>query len=309
MVAELPRLPSLPALPARPETLPGLVPGRTPAPLPGRVPGAVPGATPGAVPGAARPAGFAPNAALVEREALTADLAHIRIRPDAGVPAFKPGQYVSIGLPGPSGPVIRPYSIASAPGTPDVIELLIRRLDDGALTTRLWAMAPGDRLWLGPVKGLFHLDPDHAPATPLLFLGAGTGLAPIMAMLGALAAQPAQRRPRATLIQGATHVDELAYQARLAAWAADGWLRYLPTISRPADPGNARWSGATGRVETHVRGALEAFGTSPARVTAYLCGNDGMVGAGRAALQVAGVPEAGIRWESFTPVKPAGRAA
>src|SRR5690606_22975442 len=103
-------------------------------------------------------------------------------------------------------------------------------LDEGALTTRLWALLPGDRLWVGPPKGLFHLDAEPDPNAPHLFLGAGTGLAPVMAMLGALAGMVAAARPTAVLLQGATAVPELAYRERIAGWARDGWLTHVPTI-------------------------------------------------------------------------------
>jgi ferredoxin/flavodoxin---NADP+ reductase len=265
---------------------------------------------PGAAPGVARPArDLAPNASLADRIDLTPELARFRIRPDAGVPPFKPGQYLSIGIPSPDGPLLRPYSIASAPGDRDELELLIRRLDDGALTRRLWALRPGDRVWTGPAKGLFHLDAVPDPAAPHLFLGAGSGLAPVMAMLGALAALPAGARPHATLVQGATRTAELAYADRLAGWARDGWLDHVPTISRPADADNAGWTGAAGRVEAHIVRVLAERGLDPGTVRAYACGNDGMVAACRAALAVAGVPETRIRFESFTPTRPVAPAA
>lgn len=288
MALELPALPPLPPRPGMP-ALPPL---------------------PAATSGAPRPTrDLSPNATLTARLDLTRGLARFRLRPDAGVPVFKPGQYLSIGLPGPSGPLLRPYSIASAPGDSDELELLIRRLDDGALTTRLWALGPGDRLWVGPPKGLFHLDAAPDPALPHLFLGAGTGLAPVMAMLGALAALAAAARPRAILLQAVTAVPELAYRERIAGWARDGWLTHVPTISRPADPANHGWRGAVGRVETHIEPALGAGGLDPSRVRAYACGNDGMVAACRTALAAAGVPEANIRFESFTPARAAAPVA
>lgn len=104
MALELPALPSLPPRPG--------MPALPPLPVAG--------------PGAPRPTrDLSPNAALVDRSHLTPGLARFRLRPDAGVPAFKPGQYLSLGLPGPAGPLLRPYSIASEPGEGDELELLI----------------------------------------------------------------------------------------------------------------------------------------------------------------------------------------
>lgn len=283
MALELPALPPLPPRPGMP-ALPPL---------------------PAAEGGAPRPArDLTPNATLVARLDLTPSLARFRLRPDVGMPDFKPGQYCSIGLPGPTGPLLRPYSIASAPGETGPLELLIRRLDDGALTTRLWALGAGDRVWVGPPKGLFHLDADPDTDAPHLFLGAGTGLAPVMAMLGSLARRAAGERPRSFLLQGATALPELAYRERIGGWARDGWLTHVPTISRPTDAANGGWRGAVGRVEAHIERVLAEHGLDPARVRAYACGNDGMVAACRTALAAAGVPDANVRFESFTPARP-----
>jgi ferredoxin-NADP reductase len=276
----------------------GALPARWPD-LPARWPD-LPAATPNA---SARPArDLTPNATLSDRMDLTADLARFRIRPDGGVPAFAPGQYVSIGFASEAGPILRPYSIASSPDERDKLELLIRRLEGGALTTRLWAARPQTRLWMGPPRGLFTLTPT-APETSRgrdhLFVAAGTGLAPVMAMLEALSGAPG--RPRALLLHGVAQASELAYRERLHAWTQDGWLAYHPTVSRPGDPASAGWTGATGRVETHLRSAIGEHGFDPSRTVAFVCGNDGMVAASRDALLEAGVQEHAIHAESFTP--------
>ncbi len=134
----------------------------------------------------------------MERLDVTADLARFRLRPDGGMPAFVPGQYVSLGLQTDAGHLLRPYSIASAPHEREVLESYIRRMEAGAFTARLWALQPGERLWVGPPRGLFTLRPRHEG--PHLLIATGTGLAPMMAMLADLGARPS--RPRVILIHG-----------------------------------------------------------------------------------------------------------
>jgi ferredoxin-NADP reductase len=249
---------------------------------------------------------LAPNAVLIARHDLTGDLARFTIQPDGGVPPFHAGQYVSVGLPGDAGPVLRPYSIASGPRDLDRLELLIRRLDGGALTSRLWDAPAGTRLFMGPPRGLFTLTRDDATAAaevgaPMLFLSAGTGLAPVMSMLETLAGSSS--RPRAVLLHGVARANELAYQDRLTGWARQGWLSHRPTVSRPDAGGADAWTGATGRVESHIERVLDEERIDPAAVRVYACGNDGMVAASREALAIAGVPSTAIRFESFTPAK------
>ena len=244
------------------------------------------------------------NASLVERHDLTADLAIFHIRPDAGPLRFQPGQYVSVGLPC-DGPLLRPYSVASPDDGREIIELLIRRASDGALTTRLWALRRGDRLFVGPARGLFTLLA-HDPRRHLL-VAAGTGLAPLMAMLASLAERP-DAQPT-TLLHGVSRAPELAYRERLSGWAAQGWLDYRPSVSRPESPDSAGWTGRIGRIDGQLEQLLAEWTTRPGwvpaadpdGVVAYLCGNDGMVLAARRCLAAAGFPATAIHAESFTP--------
>ena len=134
------------------------------------------------------------------------------------------------------------------------MELFIRRVPDGALSSRLWALPIGARVRVGQPKGLFVLD--EADRRPRIFIGTGTGLAPLLAMLEAIA----ERGDDATsvLVHGVSYRDELAYGYRIASWMATGLpLIYRPTLSRPDDPRNEGWRGFTGRADTCVARVLE----------------------------------------------------
>jgi ferredoxin/flavodoxin---NADP+ reductase len=247
---------------------------------------------------APRPARTRPsNAVLGERLDHTTDLARFRLRLDDGVPSFQPGQYVSLGLQTDDGSLLRPYSIASAPHARDALELYIRRMDGGAFTTRLWALRPGERLWVGPPRGLFTLRADDTG--PHLLIATGTGLAPMMAMLGSLATRASL--PPVTLLHGVAYRTELGYRDQLEQWVSQGWLDYRPSVSRPAAAVNAGWDGATGRVDRQLDDLLDGRGPDAARSIAYLCGNDGMIEAARTTLVRHGVPETSIHAERFTP--------
>ena len=99
---------------------------------------------------------------LVERVDFSDDLAVFRLRAEAPVD-FTPGQYATLGLrpPDQDRPLLRPYSVASAPGTRN-LEFFIERVDEGTLTPRLWALDPGATLWMRKrIVGRFVLDEDH----------------------------------------------------------------------------------------------------------------------------------------------------
>jgi ferredoxin--NADP+ reductase len=248
-----------------------------------------------------------PNATLVERDDLTSSIARFRIRPDDGVPAFEPGQYLALGLPVDGRLLQRPYSTASPRGAREQVEFLIRRVPGGAFTSLLWELPVGARLHMGRPKGLFTMKPgdtrDH------LFIATGTGLAPFVSMLETLleGGGSGARPPRAVVIHGVSKVGELAYRDRLERWASDGRaVAYAPAISRPYHPENAGWAGAAGRVDAILDALCDEHELDPNGTVAYLCGNPEMIAAGERILAARGFPPDGIVSEHYWTGQPAG---
>jgi ferredoxin-NADP reductase len=97
---------------------------------------------------------------------------------------YTAGQHVDVRLIAPNGyTAMRSYSIASAPGNSDVIELAIERLADGEVSPFFHDVAQvGDTIELrGPLGGHF-LWPGPS-SKPVLLIGAGSGVVPLMAMI------------------------------------------------------------------------------------------------------------------------------
>ena len=96
-------------------------------------------------------------------------------------PAFLPGQHYMIKLTADDGySASRSYSVASAPHQ-DVLEFYVERLDDGEVSPYLADdVEVGDRLQLrGPIGGWFVWD----GTTPVVGIGGGTGVVPLVSML------------------------------------------------------------------------------------------------------------------------------
>ena len=245
---------------------------------------------------------FEPNAVVAAREDLTPSVARFVVRPDSGVPPFKPGQYFALGLSVDGALLQRPYSTASPAGTTEELEFLVRRVATGTFTPRLWDVAPGSRVWLGPPKGLFVLRPDDQRTH--LFVSTGTGLAPFISMADALlrdgaAVHGPAAGPRVVVVHGVSYASELAYRDRLEAWSGDGRLAYAPTVSRPADPANAGWSGATGRTESILGAVCDRLQLDPIDTVAYLCGNPEMIEAATNVLLGRGLPDSAVIREHY----------
>lgn len=239
------------------------------------------------------------TATITHREDLTPSLARFEFDLEGGVPDFKPGQFLTIGMPHPEKEgktVWRPYSISSRPEQKSCMELYIRLAErpvPGLLTTMLWKLGKGDTVDYRDPKGAFtvnHLDPEGAEETRrLIMIGGGTGVAPFVSMVGSLKEAGCQRE--IILCQGASYQQELGYrqyfEELLAENGQNGWnFKYLPTISRPQEEANAGWNGLSGRVETLMlpgddglstveRVAGEAF--TPENASFYICGFGGIV--------------------------------
>ena len=232
------------------------------------------------------------NATIVRREAITDDLCVIRVRPDAGVPDFKPGQYATLGvLPDPDSEqaqkkglgklILRPYSISSSPLDKDAIEFYLALVPDGQFTPRLWNVPEGGRLYMAPkCKGRFTLD--GVPADrDLVTISTGTGLAPFVSMLKTY--RDTGRWRRFVVIHGTRLSADLGYRHELEELAAsDPSLVYIPTCSREPEPEREEhWFGLRGRVnvavEHHTFNELTGTPLSPETCHVFLCGNPAMI--------------------------------
>jgi ferredoxin-NADP reductase len=176
------------------------------------------------------------------------------------------GQHLDVRLTAPDGyQAERSYSIASAPEDPHVA-LTVERLDDGEVSPYLVEeLRVGDQLELrGPIGGWFTWQ--ESDGGPLLLVGGGSGLVPLMAMLRHRAAV-ASRVP-ARLLVSARGADDLLYAAELDRLAAgDGNLTVFTTLTRMQPPG---WSGYSRRVD---RAMLEETAFAPdERPRVFVCG-------------------------------------
>lgn len=234
-----------------------------------------------------------PNATIVAREDLTPAVARFVVRPDDEPILFRPGQYLTLGLEVDGRFVQRPYSTASASGSRD-LEFLIRLVAGGTLTPGLWRLRPGERIRIGRPKGIFTLI-DGDPRTHV-FSATGTGIAPFMSMLAALAARPTP--PLSIVLHGVAHAPELAYSDRLARWK-DGRVEYIPVVSRPGEPGSAGWSGAIGRVDGVLADLFDRSVITPQDTVTYVCGNPAMVDSVGRVAAAAGAPLDAIRSEQY----------
>lgn len=203
------------------------------------------------------------------------------------------GQHVDVRLTAPDGyQAQRSYSITSAPG--QGLQLLIDRIDDGEVSPFFHDVAAvGDTIELrGPLGGHFVWHPSDGG--PLLLVGGGSGLAPLVAMARAWALAP--EVPVLMLASARTWAD-VPWADELAALEARhvGRFRFVAAITR-AQPARTqdvgqRWDAALIGAELDRWGMLARH--------AFVCGANPFVEAVAQALLAAGVPAPAIRTERY----------
>lgn len=203
---------------------------------------------------------------------------------------FKAGQAIVIG--DHRQTVRRPYSIACSPeqtALAHTLELLVGIDAAGAAGPHLPSLAPGTAIDVeGPV-GTFTF-PDAPGQARLLFVGGGTGIAPLRAMMDH--AMRAHAAARIALLYSARRAEEFAFIDELRAHAASGGLELHQTVTRD-DEG---WQGDRGRVG---RAHFEAVLHEPANTLCFICGPPAMVTESVATLAGLGVDPSAIRIEQW----------
>lgn len=241
------------------------------------------------------------NAVLHERIDLNEKLAIFRIRPDetwggenkGQIPDFEGGQYLALGLNNEKAPekgaVLRSYSIASPPEEKRFLEFYIRYVDrpatENPLTHLLWALKPGDPVYLGPrITGHFTLAKTVGSEDPRLkvFVAAGTGLAPFISIILSYLRRGVPPTHFA-ILHGARQPQDLGYREDLQRVFREVPQRYLPTVSD--EPKG--WTGEIGRVETffdaeklsdvEARLGLQEGELTPQNAVVYICGLYGTI--------------------------------
>jgi ferredoxin-NADP reductase len=170
--------------------------------------------------------------AVIERiEPQTARVKGFFLRPQSWR-SFRAGQHLDVRLTAPDGyQTQRSYSVASAPGLEGLYELIVERLEDGEVSPFFHDVAEvGDAVEIrGPFGGHFVWGPEDGG--PLLLVGGGSGVAPLMSILRHRAAVGGDAR--AVLLHAARTWDDVIYREELIARdAAEAEFTLLLSLSR-----------------------------------------------------------------------------
>ena len=197
-----------------------------------------------------------------------------------------PGQHYDVRLTAPDGyRTQRSYSIASSPLDEGQIELSIDRLEDGEVSPYFHdVVVEADQV---EVRGPFTSYFVWRGESPVLLVGGGSGVVPLMAML--------RHRRRAMpelemqLVYSVRSAEDVIYADELGD---DAILTF--TREPPAD-----WKGHLGRID---HGLLGEAASEPQ--IAFVCGSNGFVETATGLLLEFGLDPQRIRTERFGPTGP-----
>lgn len=196
---------------------------------------------------------------------------------------FRSGEFVMVGLPGASKPLLRAYSIAS-PSWAEELEFLSIKVPDGPLTSRLQKVQPGDQLFMGRKPTGTLVADALLPGKRLFMLSSGTGLAPFLSV----ARDPDiyEQFEQVILVHCVRQVQDLAYRSLLEGALAEDPLvgdqvreqfRYVPTVTREAFQRTGRINALieSGALFQALPGSAEGFDPQTDRI--MICGSMAMI--------------------------------
>jgi NAD(P)H-flavin reductase len=225
------------------------------------------------------------SAEVIEIEERYRGMAVLTIALDQGM-RFEAGQHVTVHHP--RWPrVWRPYSIAGCPREDGLVQLHVKAIPGGWVSSALiHHTKPGTELTLGPPMGTMTLAP--AGGRDLVCVAGGTGLSPIKAIVQQAVRDSATRPRRIHLFCGARRREEL-YDLPDLWQLADAWpgLEVIPVTSD-----DRAFDGVQGNV-----GRVAARHLPHRDCEAYAAGPPAMVRETIRALARAGVPREQIHYD------------
>ena len=209
-----------------------------------------------------------------------------------GWPGHRAGQHLDVRLTAEDGyQAFRSYSIATAPN--DELAITVERLDNGEVSPYLVdELHEGDRIELrGPIGGYFVWD--GSEPGPLLLIGGGSGIVPLMAMIRHRAGTGSSTPTR--LLYSSRTLDDVIYREELDALAArrDGF-ELFHTLTRSQPDG---WTGYGRRIDAEM--LRDVAWPAAEQPQVFICGSTRFVDTAADSLVALGYEPQSVKTERF----------
>ncbi|GAB3702980.1 FAD-binding oxidoreductase [Amycolatopsis oliviviridis] len=226
------------------------------------------------------------KAPVVEHRLVSRDVAVVKVRTDQPLP-YRAGGYVSVEVP--QRPRMWRYlSPATAPHENGLLEFHVHAVRGGWVSRTIVHHTRFGDVWrLGPSLGALSVH--HTESRPLLMIGGGTGVAPMLALLDEMSRW--KHNPPVHLFFGGHRPDDLYALDHLRGLTVTcPWLTVTPVTEEGTIAGGDRGTLATAVTQ---RGAWKERDV-------YVAGSPSMIRATIAKLLAAGTDLARIKYDPFT---------
>jgi|SRR5690554_3612740 len=204
---------------------------------------------------------------------------------------FQAGQYIQLQsrkYPRSKQIVSRAYSMANSPDRNNIIELIIRKVPDGIMTTFTHEyMKEGDQILLTGPYGEFFIRDTEAD---MIFVAGGSGMAPFKGILEDLSAKDTKRH--IVYFFGARTEKDLflvnemkEYEKKMKDFT------FIPVLSQPDE--DTDWDGPTG----YIPPLLDKYVRDPKNTEGYLCGSPALIASTEKKMKELGIDK--IYYDSF----------
>ncbi|WP_067682591.1 2Fe-2S iron-sulfur cluster-binding protein [Nocardia miyunensis] len=232
---------------------------------------------------------------VVAIEPVTKDIVSLRLRPvEPATYEFRSGQYSDLRIPGTEEH--RSFSMATTQSTSEHVEFLIKKYPGGRFAGLLDdGISVGDEMSLTGPYGSFTLKEGHV--LPLVFIGGGAGMAPILSLLRHMSETGNTRRVH--FYYGARTPRDLFYLDEIldiGAQLTD--FEFVACLSESMDP--QRIPGSITVEEGNVTDVVRRREPGIGKTEVYLCGPPPMVDAALELLESGGTPKDQIFYDKFT---------
>jgi ferredoxin--NADP+ reductase len=197
------------------------------------------------------------------------------LKVEANEVPFTAGQFGRLGLDIDDRRVGRPYSFVNAPHE-SPLEFYSIIVPEGPLSTRLYNLKPGNKVWVARKGAGFFILSEVPQADYLWMLSTGTALGPFLSILKT--EEPWRRFQKIVLVHAVRTVRELVYQDTINTFKVRHPAQFtmIPFVSREETDFAIK-----GRIPAAIEdGRLEQRGSVPLNAEeaqVMICGNPAMV--------------------------------
>jgi glycine betaine catabolism B len=208
--------------------------------------------------------------------------------------SYRPGQFVTLLLTIDGEYVERSYSISSSPSRPHVLELTVKRVPGGRVSNWLCDhVMPGERLTIKGPAGKFSCF--DRPASKILFIGAGSGITPMMSM-GRWIVDTTTDADVRFLVSFKSAADIIFRKELELISARHACFRVAVTLTSVSPGQTESWTGLTGRFDKSM---IHALVPDLDQRHVFMCGPEPFAAEVRRILQELGFDQAKLHSENF----------